>query len=290
MVQFRKKMADLNQRLFVSALAILIVASLIFFSHNWFVNWLLVLTIAGLAGVGIWEYAELAKAKGLEPASRLMVVVGVCEVLAFYVSMAYPHLSKLSLMIMVLGFIAFFVAHFRRINNSLLDVAVELFGVCYLALPLSFMLAILYPFYHGSVVQDGRWWLVYLVVVTKITDVGGYFIGKLFGRHPLAPQLSPKKTIEGALGGFAFAVGVSVFIAYLAKSFEVDSFHLDLGNAIWMGLVIGILAQIGDLAESLLKRDAFVKDSNSLPGLGGVLDMLDSLLFTSPVVYFFIRS
>lgn len=290
MIEFRKKMADLNQRLFVSALAILIVASLIFFSHNWFVNWLLVLTIAGLAGVGIWEYAELAKAKGLEPASRLMVVVGVCEVLAFYVSMAYPSLSKLSLMIMVLGFIAFFVAHFRRINNSLLDVAVELFGVCYLALPLSFMLAILYPFYHGSVVQDGRWWLVYLVVVTKITDVGGYFIGKLFGRRPLAPQLSPKKTIEGAIGGFAFAVGVSVFISYLAKSFEVQSFHLEFGNAIWMGFVIGILAQIGDLAESLLKRDAFVKDSNSLPGLGGVLDMLDSLLFTSPVVYFFIRS
>jgi phosphatidate cytidylyltransferase len=290
MVEFRKKMADLNQRLFVSALAILIVAFLIFFSHNWFVNWLLVLTIAGMAGVGVWEYAELAKAKGLQPASKLMIVVAVSEVLAFYVSMAYPYLSKLALMIMVLGFIAFFVAHFRRINNSLLDVAVELFGVCYLALPLSFMLAILYPFYHGSVAQDGRWWFVYLVVVTKITDVGGYFIGKLFGKHPLAPQLSPKKTIEGAMGGFVFAVGVSVFIAFLAKTFEVSSFHLELSNAIWMGMVIGILAQIGDLAESLLKRDAFVKDSNSLPGLGGVLDMLDSLLFTSPVVYFFIRS
>jgi phosphatidate cytidylyltransferase len=85
-------------------------------------------------------------------------------------------------------------------------------------------------------------------------------------------------------------VGVSVFIAYLAQMFSVTSFHLAMPNAIWMGMIIGILAQIGDLAESLLKRDAFVKDSNSLPGLGGVLDMLDSLLFTSPVVYFFIRS
>jgi len=204
--------------------------------------------------------------------------------------MAYPHLSKLSLLIMVLGFIAFFVAHFRRIENSLLDVAVELFGVCYLAIPLSFMLAILYPFYHGSVVQDGRWWLVYLVGVTKITDVGGYFIGKLFGKHPLAPQLSPKKTIEGAVGGFLFSVLLSIFMAFLAKSFNVSSFYLTFSNAIWMGMVIGILAQIGDLAESLLKRDAVVKDSNTLPGLGGVLDMLDSLLFTAPVVYFFIRS
>ncbi len=283
-------MIDLNQRLFVSSLAILIVAFLIFFSHNWFVNWLLVLTIGALAGVGVWEYAQLAKAKGLEPASKLMIVVAVCEVLAFYISLAYPSLSKLSLLTIVLGFIAFFVAHFRHIENSLLDVAVELFGVCYLAIPLSFMLAVLYPFYHDCQVQDGRWWLVYLVAVTKITDVGGYFIGKLFGKHPLAPQLSPKKTIEGAIGGFLFAVGLSVCIAFLAKAFAVTSFHLTLSHAIWMGMVIGILAQIGDLAESLLKRDAFVKDSNRLPGLGGVLDMLDSLLFTSPVVYFFIRS
>ena len=290
MGKLNKKMVDLNQRLFVSAIAILVVAFLIFFSHNWFVNWLLVLTIGSLAGVGVWEYAQLAKAKGLAPAARLMIMVAVSEVLAFYVSMAYPFLSKLAFFPMVLGVIAFFIAHFRRINNSLSNIAVELFGVCYLAIPLSFMLAILYPFYHGSVVQDGRWWLVYLVVVTKITDVGGYFIGKLFGKHLLAPQLSPKKTVEGAIGGFVFSVGVSVFIAYLAQVFSVTSFYLAMPNAIWMGMIIGILAQIGDLAESLLKRDAFVKDSNSLPGLGGVLDMLDSLLFTSPVVYFFIRS
>ena len=290
MRELRKKMVDLNQRLLVSALAILIVAFLIFFSHNWVVNWLLVLTIAAMAGVGVWEYAQLAKAKGLEPAAKLMVIVAICQVLAFYVSMAYPHLSKFSLLIVVLGFIAFFVAHFRRIENSLLDVAVELFGVCYLAIPLSFMLAILYPFYHGAVVQDGRWWLVYLVGVTKITDVGGYFIGKLFGKHPLAPQLSPKKTIEGAVGGFLSSVLLSVFIAFLAKHFDVSSFYLTFSNAIWMGMVIGVLAQIGDLAESLLKRDAVVKDSNNLPGLGGILDMLDSLLFTTPVVYFFIRS
>jgi phosphatidate cytidylyltransferase len=176
MGKLSKKMVDLNQRLLVSAIAILVVAFLIFFSHNWFVNWLLVLTIGSLAGVGVWEYAQLAKAKGLAPAARLMIVVAVSEVLAFYVSMAYPVLSKLALLTMVLGVIAFFIAHFRRINNSLSNIAVELFGVCYLAIPLSFMLAILYPFYHGSVVQDGRWWLVYLVVVTKITDVGGILL------------------------------------------------------------------------------------------------------------------
>jgi len=283
-------MRDLNQRLAVSTVVILIVGLLIFFSYKPVINLLLVLTIAALAAIGVWEYAQLVKAKGLSPAMRLMVGVAVCEVIAFYVSLAFPEWSKLALLIIVLGFISFFVAHFRTPANALLHVAVELFGVCYLAIPLSFMLAILYPFSHHFFVQDGRYWLFYLIAVTKITDVGGYFIGKLFGKHPLAPQLSPKKTVEGAIGGFIFAVLLSVALAVLGKSLNLSSFHLDIFDAFWIGMIIGILAQIGDLAESLLKRDAVVKDSNALPGIGGVLDLLDSLLFTAPVVYFFIRS
>ncbi len=286
----KNNLGDLSQRLPVSIGVVVAVFSLIFFSYLPVVNLLLVLTLAALAGVGIWEYGQLVRAKGLNPAVTLMVVVGVCEVLAFYTSLAYPQWSKLSLLIMVLGFVSFFIAHFWSITNALLHVAVELFGVCYLAIPFSFMLAILYPFSQESMPQDGRWWLFYLIAVTKITDVGGYFVGKLFGRHALASQLSPKKTIEGAVGGFVFAILCSVFLAYLGQNFSLTAFYLKPVNAIWMGMVIGLLAQVGDLAESLLKRDAFVKDSNRLPGLGGVLDMLDSLLFTTPVVYFFIRS
>ncbi len=285
-----KNLADLNQRLIVSSISIAVVAALIYFSYIPFVNILIALTIAALAAVGVWEYAQLVKAKGLTPASNLMIIVAVCEVLAFYMTMAYPELSKLSLLIIVLGFISFFIAHFGNASNALLHMAVELFGVCYLAVPLSFMLAILYPFSLHAEVQDGRWWLFYLIFVTKVTDVGGYFIGKLVGRHPLAPHLSPKKTWEGAIGGFIFAVLMSIAMALLGKAFSINSFHLKISEAIWIGMVIGILAQVGDLAESLLKRDAFVKDSNTLPGVGGILDMLDSLLFTSPVLYFFIRS
>lgn len=284
-----KSMAEINQRIIVAVFAITVVAALIFLSYIPIVNWLLVLTAAALAGVGMWEYAQLAKAKGLQPASALMIIVAVSEVIAFYISLTYPQLSKLALLIIVLGLVSFFVFHFQNITNALLHVAVELFGVCYLALPFSFMLVILHPFSHQSHIQDGRWWLFYLIVVTKITDIGGYFIGKMFGRHPLAPHLSPKKTIEGAIGGLLSAIFLSVAMSVLSKTFSISSFHLDIFDAVWMGLVIGILAQVGDLAESLLKRDAVVKDSNKLPGIGGILDMVDSLIFTSPVVYFFIR-
>ena len=283
-----KRFSDLGKRLVVSVIAVLVIVLLIFYSKVPAVSLALVLTISALAGVGVWEYAQLVRTKGLEPASRLMIAVAVSEVLAFYVSIAFPEFSKLALVIMVLGFISFFVAHFQRTSNALLHVAVELFGVCYLAIPLSFMLAILYPF--SSETFDGRWWLFYLIAVTKVTDVGGYFVGKLFGKRPLAPSLSPNKSIEGALGGFLFAIGLSVVFSFISTAFAIPGFALHFGHAIWIGMVVGVLAQMGDLAESLLKRDADVKDSNRLPGIGGVLDMLDSLLFTSPVVYFFIRT
>jgi phosphatidate cytidylyltransferase len=284
------KMQDLKRRIGVAFVAITLVTSLIFLSHLPLVNWILVLTVAGLAGVGVWEYANLAKAKGLNPASNMMIFFAVLEVIGFYISLAYPDLSKVALLIMVCGFISFFAVHFKNPTNALLQVATELCGVCYLAIPFSFMLAILHPLALGSDLQHGRYWLFYLIMTTKVTDIGGYFIGKLFGKHPLAPLLSPNKTVEGALGGLIFAMALSSAMSYLSCYFQIDSFNLNPFDAVWMGLIIGVLAQIGDLAESMLKRDAVVKDSNTLPGLGGVLDMVDSLIFTSPVVYFFIRS
>ncbi|MBS0648007.1 MAG: phosphatidate cytidylyltransferase [Verrucomicrobia bacterium] len=278
------KKGEFYNRLWVSAIAISIVAFLVGFAYHPWAKVLLVLACATLTAIGVWEYAQLAKAKGINPATSLMMGVAVLEVLAFYISLAYPQWSKLALMIIVLGFISFFVVRFRSPENALLNVAAEFFGVCYLAIPFSFILAILYP---RPEFVDGRLWLFYLIAVTKITDVGGYFVGKLFGKHPLAPHLSPRKTVEGAIGGFCFAVILSLIFCSIGKAFgsELSFFH-----AAWLGMIIGILGQVGDLAESLLKRDAAVKDSNKIPGIGGVLDLLDSVLFTSPVVYFFIRT
>ncbi len=283
MLKFRKSKNDFFNRLVVSAITISIAGLLIGFAYHPWVNFLLVLTVAVLTAVGVWEYAKLAQAKGIEPAKTLMVIVATLEVLAFYTAIAYPEWSKIILPITVLGFISFFVAHFRNCENALLHVAVEFFGVCYLAIPFSFILAILYP---PAGAEDGRFWLFYLIAVTKITDVGGYFIGKLFGKHPLAPQLSPNKTVEGSIGGFCFAVAMSLFLASVG---HLVGWNLSYFSAMWLGMLIGVLAQVGDLAESALKRDAMVKDSNKIPGIGGVLDMVDSVLLTAPVVYFFIR-
>ncbi|NUN94085.1 MAG: phosphatidate cytidylyltransferase, partial [Verrucomicrobiae bacterium] len=134
---------------------------------------------------------------------------------------------------------------------------------------------------------DGPGWLFifYLVVVTKFCDIGAYLTGRLFGRHPLAPSISPKKTWEGLLGGFvvAFAASVSAY-EYLKP--RVSAVGFGYADAVLLGILLGGMGVIGDLAESVIKRQANAKDSGGvLPGIGGALDLIDSLLFTVPVLY-----
>lgn len=284
-----KRMADLNRRLVVSSILGAIVASLIGFSTLPFVSILLMLFVAGLAGVGIWEYAQLAINKGIRPVKRWMVAAAVAEVIALYASLVFVDFPQLPILVLAVALVIFFLLHFRDHTAALFTIAVEFFGVVYVAAPLSLMLGVLYPVAHNGVPQEGRWWLVYLILVTKITDVGAYFVGRLWGKHKLSPNLSPKKTVEGAIAGFISAVLMSMAIQYAGNRFFDGHFSLTFIESIWLGMLIGVVGQIGDLAESLLKRDAVVKDSNTLPGLGGVLDMVDSLLFTTPIVYFFIR-
>src|SRR3990172_6805781 len=284
-----KRMADLNRRFVVSSIIGLIVAFLIAFSSNSIVGLLLVICVAGIACLGVWEYAQLAIAKELQPATYLMVLIAACEVIAFSASIVFVDFPQLPVLILAAGIVAFFLSHFRKPSNALLNVAVEFFGVCYVAVPLSFMLGILFPVPHHGAMQEGRWWLVYLILVTKVTDVGAYFVGRLWGKRKMTPVLSPLKTVEGAAAGFLCAILLSLGMAYIGNRFSQGSFDLKISESVWLGMLLGIFSQIGDLAESLLKRDALVKDSNTLPGLGGVLDMVDSLLLTAPIVYFFIR-
>ena len=203
--------------------------------------------------------------------------------------MLFVEFPQLPIFVLAISLALFFLLHFRNTNDSLYSIAVEFFSIVYIAVPLSLVLGVLYPVPHLGVPQEGRLWLFYLIAVTKVTDVAAYFVGRLWGKHKLSPVLSPKKTIEGAAAGFFAAIAMSLAFHYLGNLCIPGHFSLTCVESIWLGALIGIFGQIGDLAESLLKRDADVKDSNKLPGFGGVLDMVDSLLFTTPIVYFFIR-
>jgi len=130
----------------------------------------------------------------------------------------------------------------------------------------------------------GRLRLIFLLAVVMMGDAGAYFVGRAFGRSTLAPVLSPKKTIEGLAGGIVFSVATAVFLRHAALP------QLALATAVGLGLSMALLGVVGDLFESLLKRSAGIKDTSSLlPGHGGVLDRIDSLLFAAPLLFLYLR-
>ncbi|PYR55794.1 MAG: hypothetical protein DMF85_18565 [Acidobacteria bacterium] len=135
--------------------------------------------------------------------------------------------------------------------------------------------------------RGGRPALMLLLVVIVVSDSAQYYTGRLFGRHPLSPAISPKKTIEGAIGGLILGTG-----AFVLGSLRIFPF---LPELLWlflvpMGVMVVAAGMVGDLFESLLKRSAGVKDSSGLiPGHGGVLDRIDSWLFAAPIYYVFVR-
>ncbi len=162
----------------------------------------------------------------------------------------------------------------RELSDSAVDVAHKALGIAYIALPFSY-------FAKLAALEDGRWWILFLFAVIWANDTFAYVTGRQFGRHKLCVAISPGKTVEGAVGGLAGGVAAALLFDYF----------LDM-RAPWatvavLAVVLGLIGMAGDLAESVLKRSAGVKDSGTLvPGHGGVLDRTDSLIFAIPALYY----
>lgn len=285
-----KKFKDLKIRLVTSVTLIIFLTLFILFSQHPIMK-MIVMVLAAMIGVAaIWEYVEFLKTKSIHLPFKLLSVFTVLLVFMNYLQLLDYKIEGTNQMMLGLCFFAIFLYHFTEIDEAIVHISTCFFGVVYILVPLSLMVRILYPENLGTAYIDGRVWLAYLLIVTKITDIGGYFLGTRWGKSKLAPTISPGKTLVGSIGGFIFAITMSI-IFYLVSYFsQIPGFSITLIEAIILGGLIGILGQIGDLAESLLKRDAKVKDSNSIPGVGGVLDNLDSLLFTAPIVYMFLKN
>jgi len=180
--------------------------------------------------------------------------------------------------LLVALFIFFFAGMLRKeqFKDAVMDTAFKTLGIIYIAVPLSYVI-LLRNLVHG------RWWLLFILFVIWASDTFAYFTGKTVGRHKLSPYVSPNKTVEGAIGGLAGAV---IAGCVMNKYFTMG---MPIAEAAALSVILGIIGIIGDLAESLLKRSAGVKDSGHIiPGHGGVLDRIDSLLFPVPFVYYFL--
>ena len=228
-------------------------------------------------GLALYEFFTLLRGAKV-PCYRLFgVVMGVIIPVVVYLEQGSTRSGEV--LFLILGCLFLFVLQFSRTNNedALVGISLTLFGILYVSWFLSFLIKIRF-------LEGGALWVAYILAVTKMGDVGAYTIGSLTGRHGLIPHISPKKSVEGLLGGCLASVAASLVLRPFLPSVW-SPLHLLI-----LGLLIGIVGQIGDLSESLMKRFCLAKDSGGLfPGLGGVLDAVDSVLFTVPIFYFHLK-
>jgi phosphatidate cytidylyltransferase len=229
-------------------------------------RWLFVLVASGLSALMIEEFLNLNAARGRARPGRWFPVLGALVTAAFAINFSMV-CSVLALVTMVLASAGVFAHSIEKVLDSLTS---GIAALVYCSILMGFV--ILLP---SSA-------LLTLLGIIWAGDSLAYYGGRAFGRHPLAPVVSPKKTVEGAVAGLVGSVLAAILIGIRLLGQSL----LPMAVA---GLLIGGVGQIGDLSESALKRSAGVKDSSSiLPGHGGILDRLDSLLFAAPIFYWFL--
>ena len=242
-----------------------------------------ILVICFLTVGGLYEFFYMVKKKDVPIYSYVGTFIGLLIPLTIFTRFALT--KNWELLFVVVGFLLILLMQFARQDNrnAILGLSTTLFGVLYVAWFFSFLVKIrmMLP---GA---EGVKLLGFILLVTKGGDVGAFLIGSKFGKHALLPKVSPKKSVEGSLG----AIVTSTLLAVLFRSFLPASVEFPLWQVALMGAFFSGLGQLGDLSESLIKRDCGVKDSGKLmPGLGGVLDMIDSLLFAAPAFYLYMSS
>ncbi|MBI5771672.1 MAG: phosphatidate cytidylyltransferase [Verrucomicrobia bacterium] len=245
---------------------------------------LVLLTV--VSALTLWEFYRLMGAMGYMPFMRLGVSVGAFITLSpwFEARLGLP--AHLWLAFAVIAF------SIRLLRERTPETRVEalcstLFGLAYVSFMLGFFTRIIVVLPGDTVSPDGRLLMCLWVVATaKFCDMGALLTGMAIGRHKMSPQISPKKTWEGAVGGVVFSMAIGATIAWLARAHFPP--HLTPLVAAVMAVPIAILGIIADLIESVIKRRANLKDSGvAIPGLGGFFDMSDSLILAAPVGYFF---
>lgn len=266
-----------------------------------------------LCVLGTNEYISMVKQKGLNPSPRIIRFMSVSFFVLAASQMIAPHLPAwyrvhispffaIEHFPILLTFgvcLSFFRLLFRHEDPpaTIADIGTTILGFIYTGwLPCHLILLRNlvppgYPLHTNPLRQAGLAYVWATLFIVSATDVFAYYAGKFWGKHLLYPQVSPKKTVEGAIAGFFGAIFWCTFVVYMSDTylFPDHPFRGNLWQAPLMGAFVGVASQLGDLCESLLKRDAGVKDSgNIIPGHGGILDRGDGLIFASAASYYWV--
>jgi phosphatidate cytidylyltransferase len=271
--------SELTRRIIFAVIAAPASIALIYFG-----DWALAIVLSVLAGLAAWEFFRIARETGalpLEPAgialAALLPIAVHAQRLGFYT------LSLTAIVAMILVLFSSTIWLRGPSGKPLASVSVTAFGVVYAGL-FSYVYALRY---HDYAVGAGAGTaLVSLpILLTWSTDVGAYTFGRAFGKKKLIPSVSPGKTVEGAVGGLGLAIVICLlYVRFILMPYA--QLGLTIQGAVLFAIVVSVAAQVGDLAESLLKREAGIKDSSRIiPGHGGILDRFDSILFVMPIAF-----
>ncbi|HVW21272.1 MAG TPA: phosphatidate cytidylyltransferase [Opitutaceae bacterium] len=244
--------------------------------------------VAAIAGLTLLEFYKLLAAMGEAPFPVLGAGFGVLLTVGPWLEwrLGRPLEPVLGLAVIVFSVR---VLGERTAEKRVSALASTLFGVVYVGATLQYLIRLMTPVAGDAVSPDGRLVLgLWVVAAAKFSDVGGLLAGLAFGRHALAPGISPKKTWEGAAGGVLMSILVGALVAWLGRAVLPAGFTP--GRAALVAVPVAAVAIVSDLVESVIKRRADLKDSGSvIPGIGGMFDLSDSILFAAPVGFFLLR-
>lgn len=227
-----------------------------------------------LSILGLYEYYSISKKKEIHP----MSIVGYVLCAVYYIFIDYNNYKLLMFCIVISVFLMFCIPIINTKYNYI-DISVTILGFIYVGVFFSFIF-LTSKFNHGE-------YLVWLIFIASwVCDTSAYYAGRFLGKNKLCPKVSPKKTVEGSLGGLIGSVVACTVFGAVIHNFGVN---ISIYNYIIIGALCGVFSQCGDLAASSIKRHVGVKDySNLIPGHGGILDRFDSILFSSVIVYYYL--
>lgn len=285
--------AQVFLRRLVSTVVLWTVILAALFSNSAFIsNGVFLLIIAFLAFAGLSEFYGLVEKRGLTCFKGCGLFGGVALMVGTFLQLHGVlgiHNSPARVNDFETGFLIVFVLGLcvrqfisKTSTTGLVTISTTLFGLMYVPWLLNFIQKI--QFFGGV---EGKYYLLYFVLVTKFSDMGAYAVGSLIGRHKMIPRISPGKTWEGFGGAILVSTGGSLLFVHW---FGAHMAGMTPWHAVILGIILSLAAVVGDLIESLFKREAGAKDSGRLfPGIGGILDLLDSLLFNAPIMYLYLR-
>ena len=262
-------------RIIVSLIAIPLIITACFYGG---IPFLIFTLFIGLAAFG--EFSKLVQNKN----ASVNIGLGYLSV-AVIILNSYFKFTDVKTILIGSTVLIFLTELFRNKDSAIINIGTTLLGVVYFGVVASTILLIR-EFFGGSemLYTEGGYLIISILISIWVCDSAAFFLGSAFGKHKLFPRVSPNKSWEGAIAGFVFAI-----ISMMAAKFYFIDF-LSLQDAIVIGFIVGTVGQMGDLVESLIKRDAGVKDSSAIiPGHGGIFDRFDSLLLAAPVVYLYLH-